>query len=203
MFKGKTMFRTFILMICIVLLAGCSAALVPYTSDPKKKIDYAYWLFVEKDRAIPAERLLHEAMLTYKENKDESGLAEANEAYGVFLRSYALAKYEVRFREKGFLEKNVTFDNRLEMSLEYLKKAKMYYESVGALDALSNVCIHIGITYLFAGNKSDGCGVLDASKKINSRFVEQNPEAEVIVDGVDSFDVYVDGLKKKAGCVKF
>ena len=44
--------RHIIIILTLISLAGCAAALVPYTSDPKQKISDAYWLFDNKQRAV-------------------------------------------------------------------------------------------------------------------------------------------------------
>ncbi len=67
------------------LILGCAAAGVPYTSDPDKKISYAYQL-MSTNRYIPAKKLLDEAVEIYEKNKDIKGQVEANFAYGNYYK---------------------------------------------------------------------------------------------------------------------
>ena len=200
MFASVRMLRMLVLACVVAFIMGCSAALVPYTSDPKQKIEYAYWLFGEKYRAIPAEKLLHESMIIYQKNGDTKGLAEANKAYAIFLRSYAVEKYRDRFLEKGFLKKDVTFENRFTKSIEYLKKAEDYYMRVGEYDALTNVYLHMGFTYMASNNQINGCSLFRKSIEANKVFIKNHPNAKVVSDGYGSYDDYMDNIMKKAEC---
>jgi len=44
------------------LLTGCAAMLIPKTSDPAKKLGYAYQLFDQQHRPLPAEELIRESI---------------------------------------------------------------------------------------------------------------------------------------------
>jgi hypothetical protein len=59
--------------------------MVPYTSDPERKLGWAKELYQNQNRPIPAERLIKEAIEIYQERGDQLGLAQAHRAYGVFL----------------------------------------------------------------------------------------------------------------------
>ena len=63
------------------VLIGCAAYGVPATSNPDEKLRDAYMLFERKDRPLPAERLLREAITMYQEQKNEPALGEAYRAY--------------------------------------------------------------------------------------------------------------------------
>jgi hypothetical protein len=71
-----------------ITLAGCSAALVPMASNPAVKLSQSEEL-LSLNRALPAERLIREAIAIYQERNDLSGLANANAAYGLMLDSPA------------------------------------------------------------------------------------------------------------------
>jgi hypothetical protein len=47
--------RHIIIILTLISLVGCAAALVPSTNYPRQKITDAYWLFDEKSRPLPAE----------------------------------------------------------------------------------------------------------------------------------------------------
>ena len=64
------------LIVILMMLSGCSAALVPYTNDPYTKLHYACEL-IDLGRAIPAEKLTNEALEDFKKKGDKSGEAEA------------------------------------------------------------------------------------------------------------------------------
>ena len=110
-----------LLLSVAVVLGGCAAALVPQTGDPKEKIAWAYWLFDDSLRPLPAENLLHESIEIYKSANDQAGLAEAYKAYGVFLRSYSIEKWRKIYIERGFIDQSVTFENRYKKSISYTR----------------------------------------------------------------------------------
>ncbi|MCV2360393.1 hypothetical protein LNV08_15560 [Paucibacter sp. TC2R-5] len=78
--------RIYAVLVFVAVLAGCSAALVPETSDPWKK----YWQAVElfKDgRPVPAERLLRESMEGLASTDQFVHLAVVQLEYGEFIAS--------------------------------------------------------------------------------------------------------------------
>ena len=186
---------------CVLLsLIGCAAALVPYTNDPKQKIADAYWLFDEKYRALPAEKLLHEAIDIYKNNNDEAGLADSYRAYAIFLRSRAVEKYSERYKERGFIEKSITYKNRYLKSIEFLNKSKEYYLTKQKYDELTNTYLHIGFTYAASNNLSEACNAFNKSIDANKAFVEKNPKAKIQLDGYKSYKDYIGNLMRAAKC---
>lgn len=65
------------LSVTVVLLSGCGAALVPYTSDPNTKLKNSYAL-LSTGRAIPAEKFAKEALETFENENNFEGMAEAH-----------------------------------------------------------------------------------------------------------------------------
>ena len=74
-------FKFFFIGFLSILIIGCSAALVPYTSNPEKKLGQSYTL-VDLGRPIPAEKLITETLEIYTEQGDELGMAEAYHSFG-------------------------------------------------------------------------------------------------------------------------
>ncbi len=75
-----------IIILLAILVAGCAAMGVPYTTDPKKKLSYAVMLYDEQQRPLPAERLIRESIDIFKSENNEKGLAQAYRVYGFFFR---------------------------------------------------------------------------------------------------------------------
>ena len=65
------------LALVVLILSGCAAAGVPYTSDPAAKLADAAQLFDIQGRPLPAEKLIVEALDQYKDTNNQLGLAEA------------------------------------------------------------------------------------------------------------------------------
>ncbi len=195
------MFRlTTIVLFAASFLTGCAAALVPYSSNPKQKIADAYWLFDEKYRALPAERLLHEAITIYQKKNDNAGLAEAYKAYAVFLRSYSVERYSKRYIERGFIEPSVTYKNRFIKSIEFLDKSEKYYASQNQFGKLTNNYLHKGYTYSAGGMDKEACSSFKKSLDANHAMMKQKPDAKLALAGFKTYDDFIDDLNKRAKC---
>lgn len=185
------MLRSIPLIFLLAFLTGCAAAGVPYTSDPAKKISYAYWLFDDKLRPLPAEKLIIDSIEIYKERNDNAGLAVARTAYAIFLRSYAVEKYQGRYIKQGFIDKSITYDTRHEKSIEYLELSKDYYQSQEKYGDLTNAYLHMGFTYAVAGENTKACNVLKESISANKIFTEENPEISINLGGFETYKDYI------------
>ncbi|SMM99413.1 hypothetical protein SPONL_561 [uncultured Candidatus Thioglobus sp.] len=176
-----------------ILLSGCAAMGVHSTNDPDQKINDAYMLFDEQQRPLPAERLIREAITIYKANNNMLGLAEAYRAYGFFFRSGVIGgKYHKHYKERGFMEKNATYTNRYEKSIEYFKKSAEIYKQNSALDKLTNIYLNMGFTYEFAGLPNKACKEYKRSIVVSQTFARQNPNIKLILPkGYDTHKEYM------------
>lgn len=192
--------RHIIIILTLISLAGCAAALVPYTSDPKQKIADAYWLFDEQLRPLPAEKLIHEAIAIYQENNNKVGLAEGYTAYAIFLRSDAISRYRDSYEENGFIDESVTYQNRFFKSMEYLRKSESIYQILGEYDDLTNTYLHMAFTSMAADDKLNACKYYDKSVEANITFTSQNPDAKISLAGYKSYKDYIKPRKDEAEC---
>src|SRR3989442_11453492 len=142
----------------IALTGGCAGVGVVATSDPAAKLRDAGDLFDRQDRPLIAERLIREAMDIYQANNDQLGLAEAYRTYGFFFRSPSIeGKWNNYYRANGFLDRSATFATRYAKSIEYFEKARTIFAASTRYDALTNVDLNMGFTYIAAGNTPAAC----------------------------------------------
>lgn len=95
--------RLFSVLISVLVLSGCAAALVPETSDPWEKYSQAMGLF-EVKRPIPAERLLKESVDGLTQTGQYGRLAIVQLEYAEFIASPTFQQSPVfgqRFSELG------------------------------------------------------------------------------------------------------
>lgn len=175
---------------------------MPYTTDPKQKISDANWLFDEKQRALPAEKLILEAIEIYQENGDQMGLSEAYTAYGIFLRSYAVDSCSERYKEKGFNNGAFSFEERYAKSIEYFEKSRVILEKLEEYDDLTNLYLHMGFTYLTNNDKQQGCEMFDKSLDMNKVFLDINPDAQLSLGGLENYEDYINSKKALAKCLE-
>ena len=103
----------------LFMLAGCAGVGVIASSDPLTKLNDAEDLYQEQDRPLIAERLIREAIVIYQERDDPHGLGNAHREYADLLRSRSIVgKWQTYYRQYGFQDTTVTFDNRLEPDSE-------------------------------------------------------------------------------------
>src|SRR6266436_1488462 len=116
------------LLAAAFLLSGCAGVGIVSTSDPAMKLNDADTLFLRKNRPLPAEELIQEALVIYQERDDPHGLGNAHREYGDLLRSPAVVNWEPAYRKSGrFLDKSITFDNRLTKASEQYSMALENY----------------------------------------------------------------------------
>jgi hypothetical protein len=192
--------RHILIILSLAALVGCAATLVPYTSDPKQKIADAYWLFDEQLRALPAEKLIYEAIEIYQKNNNQDGLAEGYTAYAIFLRSEAVSRYRDRYESSGFIDESITYNNRFAKSMEYLRKSESIYQTLGEYDDLTNTYLHMAFTSMAADDKINACKYYDKSVDANITFISKNPDAKISLGGYKSYKDYIKPLKEEAKC---
>ena len=113
-----------------LLLLGCAGARVGVESgaDPLTKLNDAELLFRQQDQPVLAEKLIRQAIDIYAERDDAHGLGNAYREYADLLRSDAVSgKWAAYYREHGFQDRTVTYENRMAKSSEYYAKALRYY----------------------------------------------------------------------------
>ena len=192
----------------LALLAGCAGFGIVATSDPLTKLNDAESLFLRQDRPLPAERLIREAMAIYQERDDPTGLGHAHREYADLLRSRSVSgKWEKVYRENGFQDKSVTFDNRIAKSSEYYSKAIEYYERAekqhrGAdrFDVLTNVYFNMAWSYLMLDNRARACSYYDRTLEAYAENIKRNPGAKP-VSATGTIPDVVASAKKRAQCM--
>ena len=152
----------------LLYLAGCAGFGVVASSDPLTKLNDAESLFQEQDRPLIAERLIREAIVIYQERDDPHGLGNAHREYADLLRSPSVTgRWQKFYREHGFQDRSVTFENRIAKSSEYYTKALEYYQraekqhrEANRFDALTNVYYNTAWSYLMLDDRPKACGYL-------------------------------------------
>jgi hypothetical protein len=86
--------RRGIFSILAISLSSCAGVGIVASPDPLVKLNDADYLFMRKNRPVPAEILIQEATVIYQERDDPHGLGNANREYGDFLRSQAVVNWE-------------------------------------------------------------------------------------------------------------
>jgi len=191
----------------LLLLAGCAATPVAPTVDPLTKLNDAELLFRQQDQPVLAEKLIREAMAVYGERDDAHGLGNAYREYADLLRSNAVSgRWASYYREHGFQDRTVTYDNRIAKSAGYYTQALHYYSRaeaqlrrVQAFGPLTNVYFNMAASYYQLGNKDEACAYFDRTLEAYNENVRRNPGARPY-SPTGSVPGLVNSLEKKAGC---
>jgi tetratricopeptide (TPR) repeat protein len=185
----------------IVLVTACAGVGVVATDDPAAKLRDAGDLYDRQDRPLIAERLIREAIGTYQSRNDQLGLADSYREYGFFFRSSSVAKWNKVYRENGFLDKSATFETRHAKSIEYFEKARAIYADHKRFDALTNVNMNMGFTYVAMGDREAACRAFDRALESYHENIRQNPTAKPILPkGFASYEDYWSDRRKRYGC---
>jgi hypothetical protein len=200
--KRKTLLSAALLLI---VLAGCSAAFVPYTSDPAKKLSYAYQLVRYQGRPLPAEGLIWDSIEIYTKDRNEKGLMEAYWMYGIFFQSKAVEDYQKIYEQHGFRDKTANYKNRYEKSIEYLNMSEVVATKRRDLNMIANIYYNKSFAYGLNGDMNQACKELASSLEINTKYHNENPSDtfKLSDDSKGSFEEYVkhvESYMKKLKC---
>ena len=190
------------------LLPACAGVGIVAASDPLTKLNDAAVLFGQKDRPLPAERLILEAMSIYQNNNDPHGLGNAYREYAHLLTSPAVASRESLYRRDGFVDRSITFDNRLAKANDFYRKALEYYNQAvpqlrdsGRYDALTNVYFNMAWVHLALGEKDQACSDFDRTLQAYTENVQRTPSAKPSFPArFSSFPEALAYERQRAGC---
>ena len=188
--------RAFFFVAIPWLLAGCEGIGVMETSDPLVKLNDAIYLYAQERRALIAERLIWEAMAIYQERQDFHGLGHAHREYADLLLSPSVVRWEKVFREDGFRDATVTYDNRIEKAQEYYARAMDFYRRAEpshkadeVYDALTNLYYNMAYASFQLGEIEATCVFVEKTLDAYAQNIAQNPDpGPNIPSGYDSFE---------------
>ena len=193
---------------CLLLIASCAGVGIVASSDPLTKLNDAQVLFSEKNRPVPAEKLIDEAVAIYQNKGDAHGLGNAYREYGDFLRSQAVANWESQYRRNGFFDRSITFDNRLDKAREFYGKALEAYSGAvpkltenGRFDALTNVYFNMAWVHLALDQKQQACESFERTLEAYDQNMQHNPNAKpTFTPGFNSLPEALQSARQRAGC---
>jgi tetratricopeptide (TPR) repeat protein len=188
-------------------LAACAGVGVVNSPDPLVKLNDAAYLFQKENRPVPAETLIQEAIVIYEKRDDSHGLGNANREYGDFLRSGAVFNWRDAYRRHGFLDRSVTYDNRLEKASEHYSKALEYYRlaktqemAAGKYDALTNVYYNMALSHFALGARNEACADYDRALHAYNDNMQRNPTAHPHGSQAGTVPESIAAAKKEAVC---
>ncbi len=189
------------------LLVSCAGVGVIASSDPLTKLNDAEDLFMRQDRPLIAERLIREAIVIYQEQDDPHGLGNAHREYADLLLSPSVTgKWQKFYRENGFQDKSVTFENRKEKASEYYSKALEYYaraesklREANQFDSLTNVYFNMGWSAYRLDDRTKSCAFYDKALEAYNENIKRHPEAKPY-SPTGSVPELLESHKKRVGC---
>jgi len=195
------------LLFVVIFSTGCAGVGVVTTSDPLTKLNDAEDLFIRQDRPLIAERLIREAMDIYQEQGDSHGLGNANREYADLLLSPSVSgKWAKYYRENGFQDRTVTYENRFAKASEYYARALEHYaraadqlRNANRYDSLTNVYFNMAYSYYRLDNRAKACHFYDETLGAYNENIRRNPSAKPYSPSGTVADL-VSAKKKQAGC---
>jgi tetratricopeptide (TPR) repeat protein len=167
--------RIGIITTVLVILQGCSAALVPYTSDPDQKLSYAYSLS-NQGRIHPAKRLGEEALADYSEYNNEFGMAESH----VFLAG--LYKANANATNPKFYVNQPDYDPKNGKAVFHANKAIELFSKLNELTSVAKTQFVLANFYLGQGSKDKGCNLYDSSLDNYEKGIAINPKSLFVIN---------------------
>lgn len=190
--------KTYIcLSLVILLLAGCSAAFVPYTNDPLKKIEWTLHL-TSVDRPLVSRRFLLGVKDQIDKN-DKDIMAHFNRAVAYMISSKEYQRYRAYYKTEWISDIDGDSFEAEELYLSAISmftELNLYYEA-------SNTSWLLSKLYKQLSRYNQQCLAIHNSKKYHFIGKHNDPEkAEgVILDKKGTpFDVFLDNLLKENNC---
>jgi tetratricopeptide (TPR) repeat protein len=201
--------RFLVVLSGLLFLVGCAGVGVIASSDPLTKLNDAEDLFMRQNRPLIAERLIREAIAIYQENDDPHGLGNAHREYADLLLSPSVTgNWQKFYRENGFQDKSVTFENRKNKASEYYVKALEYYaraesrlREANRFDSLTNVYFNMGWSAYRLDDRTKSCAFYDKALEAYLENIKHNPEAKPY-SPTGSVPQLIQNRKKGVGCDK-
>jgi hypothetical protein len=198
-----------LLAVVLCALYGCAAVGVTSSEDPGKKLTDAGHL-LDQGRALPAERLIHEAIAIYRGRDDPHGLGYAYGLYAELLQSNAVNKAELSYMRHGFRDASITLSNRFEKSAEYIRRAIVQYEQAleqhrraDKYDALTNAHLHLAWLHQRLSEKAAACKNFQKTLEAYAMNQLRNPQAKPHQPrSGQSIADYVGDQMRKAQCAE-
>jgi len=191
----------------VVALTGCAAVGVTQTNDPERKLIDAGHL-LDQGRALPSERLIHEAIETYRTLDDAHNLGYAYGLYAELLQSNAVNKAELAFLRSGFRDPSVNMANRFEKSIHYTRMAiEQYTRAVERhtreekYGALTNAHFQLAWLHERLLDKAKACSHFQKTKEAYALNKQKNPQAKPYTPkGYRSISDFVTEQMRKLPC---
>lgn len=190
-----------------LLLVGCAGVGIVSTSDPRAKLNDAIELYRNQNRPLPAERLIFEARDIYQQQNDSKGLGFTNLFYGDLLLSDSVGVREEFYKKNGFLDKSVTFENRVVKSKEYAAEARKHFltavekaKEAGKRDELASLYFNIGLTYNMQHDRENACRSYDQSSAALNEHLRVTQSDKQQAPSTYVWAAEIAAEKKRLGC---
>jgi tetratricopeptide (TPR) repeat protein len=167
-----------------IFVFGCAAMFVPETSDPDKKIDYAFDLVQHQGRPLPAESLIREAIEICKSTNNEKILMKAYWTYGVFFTSDAVGNLGGLYEKNGFLEKSVKYADRFDGAITYYEKVESIAQDLNDDNYLAMILFNKAECNLSNGSIEKACPSFRKSLDLNKKYHLSNPDVQFYLPGI-------------------
>ncbi len=131
-----------IVLIVLLLLAGCTGIGYIATSDPYGKLAQAQSM-VQEDRLLLAEDVIGQALATFEKQGNVAGMADAYHAYGNLYKNdlYQNGRWTAYFQKHG------TWDGTYMKSIDNFTKARDLFDQTGDDVGVAKSLIGIGNAY--------------------------------------------------------
>lgn len=191
------------------LFASCSNVAAAGAADQFAQLIGDALAAQPKDRRpLPDERRIFDALTAYQINGNLLGIAVAYREYADFLRSSAVVKWGPYYRRNGFLDRSISFNNRLDKARDYSGKALENYERAGdefdrsgRYDVLTNLHISMALTNASFGEKDRACLEFDHALYAYQLNLQQTPpEQPYFPPGFSSMADYMARERQRVGC---
>lgn len=196
--------RKITLFIVGCLFCSCAMAGIFSSDDPYQKLTDAFNLLGTRPipRALPAEKLIKEAISDFEKQKDYYGIGTAQFMYGQFVQSEHFDWPQFRKQYPG----TETREQRNILAVSYYADAAKNFHIAASDPQLSHdkrtgYYSREYLAHAAMRNSIGACEALRNMKKEHEAFLKEKPDAKVYVEApYKTFDEFITGSMREAQC---
>ena len=181
--------------IALSTLLGCTAIGIPVTSDPDKKLEYAYQL-MDRRRFLAAEGLIQESLDIYRQQGNEVGVADAYHAFGNLYKNGGYIDNYVRKSARFG-----TVGEAYAKSIDNFTRGKILFEKHDDYADASKCLVGIGNAYSLLGEKAKACESYAEALRSFDKARQKDPSVRLrILTGYPDAPTLINAFIEKEGC---
>ncbi|KZN60216.1 hypothetical protein N473_24870 [Pseudoalteromonas luteoviolacea CPMOR-1] len=199
--KITNLVRTLVMCVFFLLLNGCSNTLDLF--HVYVDLDNIRQSIERSGNPVNNEIRLQNAVKLCTKEEDKACLSAAHQYYGHLYRSQRVIAEQDYYLKNGFLEPNVTYENKFHYSAKHFEKAINFLDSTKDYETIALLYIQLSLSYYLIADAAKECDALDKSLVFHLKaYPNDDISVEKVPLSFERLSDYIAHQKQRAGCEK-